>query len=121
MKKGIHPEEYRTVVFQDFSVDKSWLGKSAANTKDTIQWEDGNEYPLIKLEISSASHPFLSIQRVESTSSTRSSQNLLRRAKLPKKQRRQKQQRKQRTKKHKTYTESPDLFGAFFIPLLKTV
>jgi large subunit ribosomal protein L31 len=58
MKKGIHPEEYRTVVFQDFSVDKSWLGKSAANTKDTIQWEDGNEYPLIKLEISSASHPF---------------------------------------------------------------
>ncbi len=58
MKKGIHPEEYRTVVFQDFSVDKSWLGKSAANTKDTIKWEDGNEYPLIKLEISSASHPF---------------------------------------------------------------
>lgn len=58
MKKGIHPEEYRTVVFQDFSVDKSWLGKSTANTKDTIKWEDGNEYPLIKLEISSASHPF---------------------------------------------------------------
>ena len=58
MKKGIHPEEYRQVVFQDFSVDKSWLGKSAAETKDTIKWEDGNEYPLIKLEISSASHPF---------------------------------------------------------------
>lgn len=58
MKKGIHPEAYRTVVFQDFSVDKSWLGRSAADTKDTIQWEDGNEYPLIKLEISSASHPF---------------------------------------------------------------
>jgi len=58
MKKGIHPEEYRTVVFQDFSVDKSWLGKSAADTKDSIKWEDGNEYPLIKLEISSASHPF---------------------------------------------------------------
>lgn len=58
MKKGIHPESYRTVVFQDFSVDKSWLGKSAAEAKDTIKWEDGNEYPLIKLEISSASHPF---------------------------------------------------------------
>jgi len=58
MKKGIHPESYRKVVFQDFSVDKSWLGKSAADTKDTITWEDGNEYPLIKLEISSASHPF---------------------------------------------------------------
>ncbi len=58
MKKGIHPEAYRKVVFQDFSVDKSWLGQSAADTKDTIVWEDGNEYPLIKLEISSASHPF---------------------------------------------------------------
>ena len=58
MKKGIHPENYRKVVFQDFSVDESWLGQSAAETKDTIKWEDGNEYPLIKLEISSASHPF---------------------------------------------------------------
>ncbi len=58
MKKGIHPENYRTVIFQDFSVDKSWIGRSAADTKDTITWEDGNEYPLIKLEISSASHPF---------------------------------------------------------------
>ncbi len=58
MKKGIHPEAYRHVIFQDFSVDKSWMGQSAADTKDTIVWEDGNEYPLIKLEISSASHPF---------------------------------------------------------------
>ena len=58
MKKDIHPKEYRTVVFKDFSADYSFLGKSCANTKDTIQWEDGNEYPLIKLEISSASHPF---------------------------------------------------------------
>lgn len=58
MKKGIHPEAYRKVIFQDFSVDKSWLGKSAAETKDTITWEDGNEYPLIKLEISAESHPF---------------------------------------------------------------
>ena len=58
MKKGLHPESYRTVIFQDFSVDESWMGKSAADTKDKITWEDGNEYPLIKLEISSASHPF---------------------------------------------------------------
>ena len=58
MKKGIHPENYRTVIFQDFSVDKSWMGRSAAETKDTITWEDGNEYPLVKVEISSASHPF---------------------------------------------------------------
>jgi large subunit ribosomal protein L31 len=58
MKKGIHPETYRTVVFKDISVDKSWIGKSAASTKDTITWEDGNEYPLIKVEISNHSHPF---------------------------------------------------------------
>lgn len=58
MKKGIHPEEYRMVVFKDLSCDHAFLSRSCAATKDTIQWEDGNEYPLIKLEISSASHPF---------------------------------------------------------------
>lgn len=58
MKKGIHPESYRTVVFKDITCDHAFLGKSCANTKDTITWEDGNEYPLIKLEISNESHPF---------------------------------------------------------------
>ena len=58
MKKDTHPKEYRTVIFKDFSADYAFMAKSCANTKDTIQWEDGNEYPLIKLEISSASHPF---------------------------------------------------------------
>lgn len=58
MKKDIHPANYRTVVFKDISLDKSWLGKSTSNTKEVIKWEDGNEYPLIKLEISSESHPF---------------------------------------------------------------
>ncbi len=58
MKKGIHPENYRFVVFKDFSCDHSFLSRSAANTKETIVWEDGKEYPLIKLEISSESHPF---------------------------------------------------------------
>ncbi len=58
MKKGIHPEEYRTVVFKDFSVDEAFLSKSCAASRETIVWEDGNEYPLIKLEISSKSHPF---------------------------------------------------------------
>ena len=58
MKKGIHPQEYRTVIFKDLTNDVSFMSKSCANTKDTIVWEDGNEYPLIKLEISSASHPF---------------------------------------------------------------
>ncbi len=58
MKKDIHPENYRFVVFKDFSCDHAFLGKSTALTKETIKWEDGNEYPLIKLEISNMSHPF---------------------------------------------------------------
>jgi large subunit ribosomal protein L31 len=58
MKKGIHPENYRLVVFKDVSNDYTFLSKSTADTKDTIVWEDGNEYPLVKLEISNMSHPF---------------------------------------------------------------
>jgi len=58
MKKDIHPANYRFVVFKDFSCDFAFLTKSAAPTRDTIKWEDGKEYPLIKLEISSQSHPF---------------------------------------------------------------
>ena len=58
MKKDIHPEEYRLVVFKDMSMDYSFLTKSAAATTETVKWEDGNEYPLIKLEISHKSHPF---------------------------------------------------------------
>lgn len=58
MKKDIHPEEYRLVVFKDMSNDYGFLCKSAANAKETIVWEDGNEYPVIKLEISHKSHPF---------------------------------------------------------------
>ena len=57
MKKGIHPE-YREVVFQDLSSDFKFLTRSAINTSETIEWEDGNTYPLVKVEISSASHPF---------------------------------------------------------------
>ena len=58
MKKGIHPESYRTVVFKDISTDDMFLGRSCTNSKDTVTWEDGKEYPLIKLEISNKSHPF---------------------------------------------------------------
>ncbi|MBN8703091.1 MAG: type B 50S ribosomal protein L31 [Bacteroidetes bacterium] len=58
MKKGIHPENYRLVVFKDMSIDYAFLTKSTAETKDTIKWEDGNEYPLVKLDISYMSHPF---------------------------------------------------------------
>ena len=58
MKQGVHPESYRFVVFKDMSNEYTFLGKSTTVTKETIKWEDGNEYPLIKLEISSQSHPF---------------------------------------------------------------
>ncbi len=58
MKKGIHPENYRTVIFKDMTNEQMFLGKSCANTRDTATWEDGNEYPLVKLDISSTSHPF---------------------------------------------------------------
>lgn len=58
MKKGIHPEGYRFVVFKDMSNGTAFLSRSTAASRETIQWEDGNEYPLIKLEISNTSHPF---------------------------------------------------------------
>lgn len=58
MKKDIHPENYKLVVFKDMSNDYSFLCRSTAETKETIKWEDGNEYPLVKLEISHTSHPF---------------------------------------------------------------
>ena len=58
MKKDIHPKEYRMVVFKDISCDYSFLTRSAVQTKDTITWADGKEYPLVKLEISNMSHPY---------------------------------------------------------------
>ena len=58
MKQGLHPESYRFVVFKDMSNGTSFLSRSTAATKETIQWEDGKEYPLVKLEISNSSHPF---------------------------------------------------------------
>ncbi|MDX1629652.1 MAG: type B 50S ribosomal protein L31 [Fulvivirga sp.] len=57
MKKDIHPE-YREVVFYDTSSDYKFMTKSTMDSNETIKWEDGNEYPLIKVEVSSASHPF---------------------------------------------------------------
>ena len=58
MKKGIHPEGYKFVVFKDMSNDFMFLTRSTAQSKETIVLEDGNEYPLIKVEISNTSHPF---------------------------------------------------------------
>lgn len=63
MKKDIHPE-YREVVFQDTSSDFKFLTKSTIKTSETIQWTDGNTYPLVKIEVSSASHPFYTGQKL---------------------------------------------------------
>ncbi len=57
MKSDIHPD-YRAVVFQDVSAGTSFLTRSTIETDESIVWEDGNEYPLAKVEISSESHPF---------------------------------------------------------------
>ncbi len=64
MKKGIHPAGFRFVVFKDMSNGTSFLSRSTAVTKETIKYEDGNEYPLVKLEISNTSHPFYTGQNV---------------------------------------------------------
>lgn len=58
MKTGIHPTDYRLVVFSDETAGFSFLTRSTAPTEDKIKWEDGKEYPLVKMHISSASHPF---------------------------------------------------------------
>lgn len=57
MKKGIHPE-YRLVVFKDMATGKTFLTRSAVQTRETIVWVDGKEYPLYKMEVSRYSHPF---------------------------------------------------------------
>jgi len=58
MRKDIHPKDYRLVVFKDMSNDYAFITKSCVQSRDTIVWEDGKEYPLFKLEISHTSHPF---------------------------------------------------------------
>ncbi|MBQ6593580.1 type B 50S ribosomal protein L31 [Candidatus Saccharibacteria bacterium] len=57
-KKELHPKDYRDVVFMDEAANFSFLTKSTAASEETIKWEDGKEYPLVKVQISSASHPF---------------------------------------------------------------
>ena len=58
MKKDTHSKDYRLVVFEDSSCNYSFLTRSTVKTEKTVKWEDGNEYPLIKMEISSDSHPY---------------------------------------------------------------
>jgi large subunit ribosomal protein L31 len=57
MKQGIHPD-YREVVFVDLSNDFSFVTRSTIQTREKIKWTDGKEYPLVKLEVTSESHPF---------------------------------------------------------------
>ncbi|MER5781965.1 type B 50S ribosomal protein L31 [Streptomyces mobaraensis] len=67
MKPGIHPA-YRHVVFRDRAADFAFLTRSTATSDKTVEWEDGNTYPVIDVEISSASHPFYTgTQRVLDT------------------------------------------------------
>lgn len=58
MKKDIHPKTYRPVVFEDLNNGFKFLTRSTATSEETIKWEDGNEYPVIKVHITSQSHPF---------------------------------------------------------------
>ncbi len=62
MKEGIHPKSYRKVVFKDMSNDHMFICQSTVDTKETIKWEDGTDYPLFKLDISYKSHPFFTGQ-----------------------------------------------------------
>ena len=58
MKKDIHPENHRLVIFEDVSCGARFLVGTTKDTEETDKWEDGKEYPLIKIDVSSASHPF---------------------------------------------------------------
>jgi large subunit ribosomal protein L31 len=58
MKKTLHPDDYRLMVFEDLNNGFRFLTRSTAKTEDTTKWEDGKEYPLVKVHISAASHPF---------------------------------------------------------------
>src|ERR1700730_5400113 len=58
MKKDIHPSNYRPVIFQDLNNGQTFLTRSTISTEETITWEDGKEYPLAKVHITSVSHPF---------------------------------------------------------------
>lgn len=63
MKKEIHPE-YKEVVFQDLQTEFKFITKSTMTSKETVKWEDGNEYPLIKLEVTADSHPFYTGKKI---------------------------------------------------------
>ena len=92
MKKDIHPTNYRLVVFQDLNDGTKILTRSTVKAEENIKWEDGNEYPLVKVHISSSSHPFYTGQeklvdiegRVDKFKARREAADAARKAKLDK-------------------------------------
>lgn len=74
MKKGIHPETYRTVLFYDSSAETGWLIRSCAPTNRTMTWKDGQEYPAFMLDTSSESHPVYTGKQREHNKEGRASQ-----------------------------------------------
>src|SRR5688572_18440485 len=58
MKKSLHPDNYRLVVFEDLNNGFRFLTRSTVEAEETTKWDDGNDYPLVKVDITSASHPF---------------------------------------------------------------
>lgn len=92
MKKDIHPTNYRLVVFEDLNDGTKILTRSTVASEETVKWEDGNEYPLVKVHISSSSHPFYTGQeklvdiegRVDKFKARREAANAARKAKADK-------------------------------------
>lgn len=58
MKKAVHPDNYRLVVFEDLNNGFKFLTRSTATSDETVKWEDGQEYPIVRVHITSASHPY---------------------------------------------------------------
>lgn len=64
MKKEAHPDNYRKVIFKDMSNGETFMTRSCVSTEETVEWDDGKEYPLYKLEISNTSHPFYTGKKI---------------------------------------------------------
>jgi len=102
MKKDIHPDNYRLVIFLDTASGERFLLSSTVETKETAEWDDGKEYPLAKVEMSSASHPFYTgVEKVVDTAGRVEKFK----ARFAKAQERQEEQVKTAKKKSKKKTE----------------
>ncbi len=113
MKKDIHPTDYRFVVFEDLNDGTKILTRSTVKSEETIKWEDGNEYPLVKVHISSSSHPFYTGQeklvdiegRVDKFKARREAAEAARKAKSDKSSKTQKDEEKSEDKEQKPETQ----------------